>query len=271
MLIATPTSHLFKSEDAAASIAKKSDCLELREFMIGSFIDLAKLAHLDEIDVIRPWDTQRKNFIQKVIENYKNLELVTFHMSCNCTSPKIKEGIFVSGGEIMTKEAMLKNAAVNIDWLKKILPNNIQIAVENNNYYPTSAYEDVTEPAFISEVVNSNDIHFLFDISHALVTCYNKKIQYDKYLNGLPLSKLIQIHICSPGIRENGLAYDLHLIPSEDHLRHALSVGNSYGAMYLTLEFYKNKTKLLNFLDYMKNEMQSQNFNEEKYKTYIQI
>ena len=38
--LATPTSHLFKSEVNAQEISEKSDCLELREFMIGKLDSL---------------------------------------------------------------------------------------------------------------------------------------------------------------------------------------------------------------------------------------
>ena len=71
--LATPTSHLFKSDVNADSISEKSDCLELREFMIGKIDHLKKnvmLAHLDEVDITLPWDQERKALITDVIKNY---------------------------------------------------------------------------------------------------------------------------------------------------------------------------------------------------------
>jgi len=75
--LATPTSHLFKSEVNADSISEKSDCLELREFMIGKIDRLNEnvmLAHLDEVDITLPWDQERKALITDVIKNYQNLK-----------------------------------------------------------------------------------------------------------------------------------------------------------------------------------------------------
>ena len=256
--LATPTSHLFKSRVNADSISEKSDCLELREFMIGKIDHLKKnivLAHLDEVDVTLPWDEERKALINDVVENYSNIELVTFHMSCNCTSPVIEKGVFQPGGKIMNRNEMLDNAKRNIDWLRGSLPKNVSIAVENNNYYPTEAYSDVTDSSFIRDVVIENDVNFLFDISHALVTCFNMKIEYSDYISDLPLEKIVQIHLCSPVIRDDNLAYDLHLLPDTSHIDHALSLANQFSAQYLTIEYYKSIDKLLSCLDSVREEI----------------
>ena len=64
--LATPTSHLFKVRENADSISSKSDCLELREFMIGKLNHLdqhIKLAHLDELHITLSWDKERKEII----------------------------------------------------------------------------------------------------------------------------------------------------------------------------------------------------------------
>ena len=256
--LATPTSHLFKSDVNADSISEKSDCLELREFMIGKIDRLKKnvmLAHLDEVDITLPWNQERKALITDVIKNYQNLKLVTFHMSCNCTSPVIDKGVFQPGGKTMVRTEMLDNVRKNIEWLKQLLPENISIAVENNNYYPTEAYSDVTDSSFIREVVTKNEVNFLFDISHALVTCFNKNIEYSDYISDLPLEKTIQIHLCSPGVREDNLAYDLHLLPDSAHIEHALSLANKFSAEYLTVEYYKNIEKLLSCLDAVRDQI----------------
>ena len=258
--LATPTSHLFKSEVNAQEISEKSDCLELREFMIGKLDSLnenIKLAHLDEVDILVPWSNDRKKVISDVIDTYKSLELVSFHMSCNCTAPILEKGVFLSGGKTMTRKEMLKNAKLNIQWLRKVMSSSIKIAVENNNYYPTDAYEDITESSFISEVVMQNQVNFLFDISHALVTCFNKKIKYSDYVAMLPLDSIIQIHLCSPGIREDNLAYDLHLLPNIDHLKHAISLANKISAKYLTVEYYKNFDKLISYLTFVREEIKN--------------
>ena len=52
----------------------------------------------------------------------------------------------------MVRTEMLDNVRKNIEWLKQLLPENISIAVENNNYYPTEAYSDVIDSSFIREV-----------------------------------------------------------------------------------------------------------------------
>ena len=68
------------------------------------------------------------------------------------------------------------------------------------------------------------------------------------------MESIIQIHLCSPGLRDD-LAYDLHLMPSMDHIQHALSLAHKTPTKYLTVEYYKNPKKLISFLTFLKEEV----------------
>ena len=58
------------------------------------------------------------------------------------------------------------------NWLRKNFRNKLLIGLENNNYYPTKAYDFVTDGDFIDKVVRDNNkLFFLFDLAHAQVTC----------------------------------------------------------------------------------------------------
>ena len=124
--------------------------------------------------------------------------------------------------------------------------NNVDIAVENNNYYPTEAYRDVTEPEFISEIVNDNGLRFLFDMAHAKVTCFNKDINFERYKNKLPLDKVIQLHICSYSIDDElNQAYDAHNYPNDEELLEIKKIIEEYQSVkYLTVEYYKDVENL---------------------------
>ena len=85
------------------------------------------------------------------------------------------------------------------------MSKKINFAIENNNYYPLEAYDIIADPKFISEIVNENKINFLFDIAHAKVSASNMNIDFKKYIDELPMSKMIQIHICKPYISKKRL------------------------------------------------------------------
>ena len=72
-----------------------------------------------------------------------------------------------------------------------VFGNKVDIAIENNNFYPTDAYRDVTDAKFISEIVSENNIKFLFDIAHAKVTCFNKNINFERYKSNLPMDRAV--------------------------------------------------------------------------------
>ncbi len=207
-----------------------------------------------ELQPIHKWGDKEYNYLKQIKESKSSLKLITFHIAACCDQPQTVDNIFILGGKSYSKEQMLENAAKNISKIKSIFGNKISIAVENNNYYPTEAYQFVTDPEFISEIVYSNEIYFLFDIAHAKVTSYNKNINFEKYKNSLPLDKVIQLHICSYAIdHENHMAFDAHNIPDEEELLHVQKLLNEHKTIeYLTVEYYKDIKNLIKSLKKVK-------------------
>jgi uncharacterized protein (UPF0276 family) len=127
------------------------------------------------------------------------------------------------------------------------LDKKVKIGVENNNYYPTQAYDIVTDNVFINTIINENGLYLLLDIAHAMVTAHNREINYDDYIESLNLNKLIQLHICQPTIPEIGIAYDSHEVPNDKMFENVLSLVSKYPTIkYLTIEYYKDKNILIN-------------------------
>ena len=137
----------------------------------------------------------------------------------------------------------------NFDEIKKIFGNNVKIGIENNNYYPTRAYNFITDCDFIYEVVMENDIEFLFDIAHAGITAFNKDIDFEDYISCLPLERLIQIHVCQFAAHDKTFAYDAHNSPGEKEWGIIKSLILKYSVpKYITVEYYKKKNLLINSL-----------------------
>jgi hypothetical protein len=158
----------------------------------------------------------------------------------------------VPGTKRYSREELLNNARNNIARIKKILGPKIDIAIENNNHYATPAYDYITEPSFITSVVNDNGIYLLYDIAHAKVSAHNKGITYEIYKNALPINKIIQIHICKYGLNDK-MAYDAHSLPDEEEWNEVQSLLNeNKGIQYLTIEYYKEIDGLLSSLQQLK-------------------
>lgn len=256
--LATPISHLFSDSKSADMIIDASDCLECRDRSIDNESQYQELFHC-ELEPIHELTDEDFLYLEDIKQRKKDLKLITFHMATSCTEPslefsKIKSGVFELGGKSYSRAEMLENANKNLQRIKGIFGGEVKIALENNNYYPTEAYRYVTDADFITQVINDNDVYFLFDIAHAQVTAHNKGVDFELYKNQLPLEKAIQIHICSPFIPEmsidvkksENIAYDAHNYPDEFKLREVKYMLENYSQVkYLTVEYYRDVEHLI--------------------------
>lgn len=247
--LTTPISTLFAVDSTNQEIVTKVHCLECREESLESKESRQYIFHFDK-NIVNLWNENEKDFIRSVILSKKELRLIAFHISASCSEPVLKEGIFYCGGREFSPEEMLGNVDNNISWLKSCLNDrNIKIAVENNNYYPTPAYRYITDSDFISRVVVENQLEFVFDLAHAKITAHNKGQSYQSYIKGLPLDRMVQLHISKHAINEQGLAYDAHRLPDQSVVREVKEIIDKFSPEYLTIEYYENKDKLLRILD----------------------
>ena len=141
---------------------------------------------------------------------------------------------------------MITNSIENTMWLRQNISSKTLIGLENNNYYPTEAYDIITDGDFIKDVLINNNLFLLLDIAHAMVTAHNKKISYKNYISTLPLDKLIQLHICQPYLPKIGDAHDAHNEPNEQMFAEVIRLINEHKTIkYLTIEFYRDKDLLV--------------------------
>ena len=254
--IATPVSHLFENKLQAHKIIRHSDCLELRERTLHLNFEKEYLFHVDK-DLTLPWDKKFKNFFLKILKMKTKIKLITFQSTRCCEGEKIINVRYQLDGKVFTKKKIILNAKENIKWLRKNVKKTIKIGLENNNYYPNPAYKIITDGNFISEIVIKNKIFFLLDLAHAVITAYNRKINFEKYLNSLPLSKVIQMHIVNSRNKKflkKKIATDTHDLPSKINLKIVKKILKKCPSIqYLTIEYYKNTNKLIKCIKALKN------------------
>tara|TARA_B100001250_G_C19816984_1_gene799084 strand:- start:8002 stop:8781 length:780 start_codon:yes stop_codon:yes gene_type:complete len=250
--IATPISDLFTTKDNIDSIVNISDCLECRDHSIFSKLPNQELFHC-ELQPIHELSESEINYLKKIKLSKPHLKLISFHLGSCYKTPILKNGKFYPRGNKISRNQLIKNSFKNISLIKNIFGSNINIAVENNNHYKTEAYDYITCPDFINEVVNSNNINFLYDIAHSKISSHNLDMSIENYENKLPMDKLIQIHIANPGYNKLGEIYDKHAIPTLKELNEVIILINKYPKIkYLTVEYYKSSLILVKILKQLK-------------------
>jgi hypothetical protein len=243
--IATPISHQFENDDHGKEISEVSDCLEVRERSLESELPYQHLFHID-IDLTHKWNDDLKRYLNNALNKKPDLKLVTLQATRCCKGEKLLDGIFQLNGKVYKRDEMLDYSMENTQWIRNILGSKVLIGLENNNYYPTPAYDIITDGDFIAKVIEKNNLFLLLDIAHAMVTAHNKKISYDQYIATLPLDKMIQLHICQPELPAEGIARDAHNEPNDDMFKEVIRLLNKYQSIkYLTIEYYKDKDTLI--------------------------
>ena len=250
--IATPISDLFLAKDNIESIFNLSDCFECRDHSIFSKLPNQELFHC-ELQPIHELTSSEINYLKKIKLSKPDLKLISFHLGSCYKTPILKQGKFYPRGNKISRNQLIKNSSKNISLIKNIFGSNVKIAVENNNHYKTEAYDHITCPDFINEVVNSNNINFLYDIAHSKISSQNLEMSIEDYESKLPMNKLIQIHIAKPGYNKLGEIYDKHDIPTCDEFSEVILLINKYPEIkYITVEYYKSSLNLVDILKQLK-------------------
>jgi len=250
--IVTPVSHLFFHNKSANKICQNSDYLEIRERTINLNLKNEIFFHCDH-DLTIPWSKKFKDKLCKIILKKKKLKYISFQSTRCCIGQKIFNGFFVLSGKKFSKLELLNNAKKNILWFRKKYGFKFFIGLENNNYYPSKAYDIITNADFISRVVRENKLFFLFDIAHAKITASNRKINYQDYLKELPMNLMLQIHISKPKLNKK-ISLDTHDLPNKTMLDEVIDLSKKYKELkFFTFEYYKNTQKLVNIIVDFKN------------------
>lgn len=158
------------------------------------------------------------NWFDEAAPALKRMGLQLFSFDCGPAAQEVRveDHAYIANGDVLTRDSLISLTAERIAHIRDRL--GCRLAVENLNYYPTDAYKHVCEPDFIAEIVRSNDVGFVLDLAHAVVSAENLGIALDAYLAALPLERVVEIHLSAPGVcdgTQDGLWRDLHGSPTQ--------------------------------------------------------
>jgi len=250
MKIATPISTLFSGNQAnVQAILALSDALEVRDLSKKTNYGLPLIYHC-EFSLIHPWSGKSVDHVRSVVARNPDVSFISLHLLSNYADLATNAaGQFCSSIAQMSKDEMFQNALNNLGTLKKHLPATIVYGVENNNYFPTGAYDIVTEPEFVNNVISKLDIKLLLDLGHSEITAYYQKVNALDYVKNFFLDRVYQIHLSSPLISKSGCQDSHDILTEHDWNFFAKVLPLCPNLQYLTIEYYKDIGELISMLD----------------------
>jgi uncharacterized protein (UPF0276 family) len=156
---------------------------------------------------------------------------------------KTEDYYYVAESEVLNAEELTRITAVRLDYVKDRYDGIV--ALENLNYFPTSAYAHVCDPDFISNIVRKNEVYLILDIAHAMISAHNMGIPPETYFKRLPLDRVKEIHLSAHGMLD-GKWRDLHNRPNDEAYEILeMLMGHVKSDTCLIVEFYKDFSELI--------------------------
>jgi len=244
--LSIPNSTLVRGIKSYNKINKLTNIIEDREHSKFEFNKKNKLFHFEQ-NINFLFTKKDKQMIYNKILN-KKYKIISFQLASCYQNPKLNNGKFFPKGKKISEQLMLKNIEKNVKWLRKLINKNTKIAVENNNYFKTGAYEIVTNPGFINMICKKFKVFILFDYSHAQISSYNNNMNFEEYTNKFQKSKIVQLHFCGFSFNDDQII-DSHTKPKKKDYENLLNLVKKFGNLeFITVEYYKNIKTLENIL-----------------------
>jgi dTDP-4-amino-4,6-dideoxy-D-galactose acyltransferase len=263
--VATPVSHHFENRELGSKLVEFSDALELRDRGPSPPPDAGPFIYHSEVDATSDLSDEKISQFIDVKDRYEP-ELVSLHLATRYQEAIIEDGRYVGVGNPYDRDTLSRRVQQTVEATREIF-NDIPILLENNNHLGTDAYDVVTDPSFIEDVVTVANAEFLFDIAHAKISARTTHTDIDEYISKLPLDKCRQVHLSRPDLRSDE-ALDVHAFLRQDdwsdfdRYQHKLP-----NLRYVTLEYYDNVTVLLDQIERMQTGSGEQVISTEPWDT----
>jgi uncharacterized protein (UPF0276 family) len=97
---------------------------------------------------------------------------------------------------LLSRQRALENIARNARVLAASL--TVPLILENVPFFPNLAHMHITEPEFITEVIERSGCDLLLDLAHARVSASVLRCDVRDYLARLPLARTVELHLSGP-------------------------------------------------------------------------
>jgi uncharacterized protein (UPF0276 family) len=89
----------------------------------------------------------------------------------------------------------------------------LPIAIEHISYYARPVGSDMQELDHLCEILERADAKLLLDVNNVFVNSQNHGFDARAFIDGLPLERVVQLHVAGHYVRADGLRIDTHAEP----------------------------------------------------------
>ncbi|MBF0299190.1 MAG: DUF692 family protein [Oligoflexia bacterium] len=162
---------------------------------------------------------------------------------------KVVDNQYIGEKNRLTSGDLMMLCRKRIKFLRQLLPEQCEIAVENLNYYNTSAYDGVCTAEFYNELCKNLQIRLVLDIAHAFVTDYNLYKNRKQFIDLIDANNVCEVHLSKMRVESSG-AIDAHELPDEveiNALSEFMTRRNVKSNLDVVVEHYKNASGVMTF------------------------
>lgn len=114
-------------------------------------------------------------------------------------------------------------------------------ALENLSSYVSFETSEMPEWEFYAEVVERAGVYFMLDVNNVFVSSVNHRFEPMEYISGLPLDRVVQMHVAGHTELPDGMLLDTHDHPVKDEVWALYEhVWNTCGGVSTILEWDSN-------------------------------
>ena len=234
MILTLPVSHLINRENY--QLIPEIKALEYREPIPVFNNKLDILFHTGDGVV----QEEFVDYFDSIAEylNQNKIKMFSFDLGPACEKVEYQNYCYIAKSKILSKLRLLELVKLRIEYVRSKYTG--VLALENLNYFNQPPYFHVCDPDFITEAVLQNDVYMVLDVAHAMITAKNMKMDIYTYLSNLPLDRIKEIHLSTPGT-EKGEWRDQHEKPGAEIFK-ILEFIMKYNELqpYVTIEYYRD-------------------------------
>jgi uncharacterized protein len=197
------------------------------------------------IDPLFAKKLEDKNVFEKLVAN--NVKRFSFDVGPCYKEVKEVNGQYIGVGEKLNPIDVMYWSEENLSSIRHRFPKDCELAIENLNYYPTGAYDDVCDGTFYSMACNRLDVKMVFDISHARVSAQNLGYDFISFVEDFDFSQVTEVHLSRPRFNDDGTAIDAHDAPLEEEYEILQQIiEKTSGPVDVIIEYYKDVKGIIN-------------------------